>query len=91
MWFILIVTVVATQQDVDLSIHTSNSSQYHVYVVNLARRSDRLARLKKELPTEWAERCTFTTNWKGPLDGRNLTWTSLVDAGVNVYAGWELR
>jgi collagen beta-1,O-galactosyltransferase len=38
-----------------------------VFVVNLARREDRRARMEEILPASWD--VEFTTHWPGPLDG----------------------
>jgi hypothetical protein len=89
LFFVFVVSVSAT--DVDQSIHGGNTSLYHVYVVNLAHRGDRLAHIKKELPVKWMEHSSFTTHWEGPRDGRNMSLDTLEEAGVAMYAGWELR
>jgi collagen beta-1,O-galactosyltransferase len=39
----------------------------NVFVVNLARRPDRRARMKRILPRAWS--VEYTTHWDGPLDG----------------------
>lgn len=41
-----------------------------VFVVNLARRPDRRARMERILPRGWD--VEFTTDWPGPLDGAGI-------------------
>lgn len=41
-----------------------------VFVVNLARRPDRRARMERILPSGWD--VEFTTDWSGPLDGAHF-------------------
>ena len=42
----------------------------NVFVVNLARRPDRRARMERILPPSWD--VEFTTHWAGPLDGASI-------------------
>ena len=39
----------------------------NVFVVNLARRPDRRARMERILPPSWS--VEYTTHWPGPRDG----------------------
>jgi glycosyl transferase, family 25 len=42
----------------------------NVFVVNLARRPDRRARMERILPPSWD--VEYTTHWAGPLDGASI-------------------
>jgi collagen beta-1,O-galactosyltransferase len=55
------------------------------FVVNLARRPDRRARMERILPPEW--HAEFTTNWDGPLDGAAIRPGDLDDVAL---FDWEL-
>jgi collagen beta-1,O-galactosyltransferase len=52
----------------------------HVFVVNLARRPDRRARMEQLLPSSWA--VEYTTDWPGPLDGAAIVPADLADVGL---------
>jgi glycosyl transferase, family 25 len=57
----------------------------NVFVVNLARRSDRRARMQRLLPKTW--NVDYTTDWPGPLDGAHLEPGDL--DGVGLFP-WEI-
>jgi len=58
------------------------------FVVNLARRVDRLNRMKDILPSGLD--AEFTTHWEGPLDGKTLTLESLADLGYGLFP-WRIE
>ena len=51
-----------------------------VFVVNLARRPDRRARMERALPRSWA--VEYTTHWPGPLDGAGMHPADLHGLGL---------
>lgn len=60
-----------------------NASDLRVYVVNLRRRADRRARMTRVLPQ--ALSATFTSDWEGPFDGRELSIEALSNAGCELF------
>ena len=52
----------------------------NVFVVNLARRRDRRARMERILPPTW--RVEYTTHWPGPLDGAAIQPDDLQGFGL---------
>ena len=64
------------------------------FVVNLARRPDRRARMERILPQRW--QVEFTTHWPGPLDGATikpgeLGGLGLFDWQIESHNGWWNR
>lgn len=57
------------------------------YVVNLRRRSDRRDRIAATLPPQLS--VTFTSDWCGPFDGRDLTLPRLARAGYQLFP-WRI-
>lgn len=55
----------------------------HCYVVNLRRRRDRRERISSALPPELS--VTFTSDWCGLFDGRELTLQRLSRAGYRTF------
>jgi len=64
-----------------------NASDLRVYVVNLRRRADRRARMTRVLPQ--ALSATFTSDWEGPFDGRELSIETLSSAGYELFS-WQI-
>lgn len=58
----------------------------HVFVVNLARRPDRRARMERILPSTWA--VEYTTDWPGPRDGAAIGPGDLDGLGL---FDWEIE
>ena len=58
----------------------------NVFVVNLARRPDRLARMKRVVPSAW--NAEYTTYWPGPLDGASIKPGDLNGFGL---FPWEIE
>jgi glycosyl transferase family 25 len=58
----------------------------HTFVINLARRPDRRARMKAILPPGLEPQ--FTTLWPGPIDGATLVPEQL--AGVRLFPDWMI-
>jgi glycosyl transferase family 25 len=52
----------------------------NVFVVNLARRPDRRARMERILPPSWS--VEYTTHWPGPRDGAAIEPTDLGGLGL---------
>jgi glycosyl transferase, family 25 len=66
----------------------------NVFVVNLARRPDRRARMERILPPSWS--VEYTTHWPGPLDGAairraQLGGLGLFDWRIESSDGWWNR
>jgi len=60
-----------------------NACDLRVYVVNLRRRPDRRVRMTRVLPPGLP--ATFTSDWEGPFDGRDLSLESLSSAGYELF------
>ncbi|MDA0164460.1 glycosyltransferase family 25 protein [Solirubrobacter ginsenosidimutans] len=65
-----------------------------VFVVNLARRPDRRARMERILPRSWA--VEYTTHWPGPRDGAairpaHLRGFALFDWQIDSHNAWWNR
>lgn len=56
-----------------------------VYVVNLRRRPDRRARMEQILPRSW--QAQYTSDWDGPMDGRDIDPARL--PGYGLYS-WQI-
>jgi glycosyl transferase family 25 len=66
----------------------------NVFVVNLARRPDRRARMERILPRSWP--VEYTTRWPGPLDGAairpgDLGGLGLFDWRIESHNAWWNR
>lgn len=57
------------------------------YVINLPRRPDRRAGITRSLPPELP--VTFTSDWDGPFDGRQLTRHVIEQSGYTLFA-WQI-
>jgi collagen beta-1,O-galactosyltransferase len=57
----------------------------NVFVVNLARRPDRRARMERVLPRDWS--IEYTTDWPGPRDGASIVPADL--GGLGLFE-WEI-
>lgn len=65
---------------------------YHVFVINLKRRPDRLDAITKVLPDEWNKKTTFTTDWEGIVDGERIqSDADLRNEKISVYKNWEIK
>jgi collagen beta-1,O-galactosyltransferase len=58
------------------------------YVLNLARRPDRRARISQMLPPDLP--VFFTSDWIGPFDGKLLDRASIEEAGIGLFP-WEIQ
>lgn len=58
----------------------------NVFVVNLARRPDRRARMERVVPSAW--NAEYTTHWPGPLDGASIKPGDLNGFGL---FPWEIE
>jgi collagen beta-1,O-galactosyltransferase len=58
----------------------------NVFVVNLARRPDRRARMERILPPGWS--VEYTTHWPGPRDGAAIEPTDL--GGLGLF-DWQIE
>ncbi|RJQ77660.1 glycosyltransferase family 25 protein [Pseudonocardiaceae bacterium YIM PH 21723] len=63
------------------------AADLRTYVINLPRRPDRRAWISRTLPPEL--KVTFTSDWTGPYDGRDLTVEALHDAGYALFP-WQI-
>jgi hypothetical protein len=72
------------------SLDNVSTLKMKVFIVNLARRPDRLAAVKSGLPSEWLAGAEFTTHWPGPVDGSTIRGEAdLQAAGIALYDGWQ--
>ena len=55
----------------------------HIYVVNLKRRPDRRRRVESALPSKLS--VTYTSDWEGPFDGRELDVAALTELGYGLF------
>jgi collagen beta-1,O-galactosyltransferase len=60
----------------------------NVFVVNLARRPDRRARMERILPPAW--NAEYTTYWPGPLDGAAIAPGELDRLGFGLFP-WQIE
>ncbi len=58
------------------------------YLVNLRRRPDRRDRIAEILPPQLP--AIFTSDWRGPFDGRDLTLPRLADEGYRLFP-WRIE
>lgn len=64
------------------------ASDIRTYVVNLPRRADRRDRMRQILPSEL--NATYTCEWDGPFDGRDLRRADLERAGYRLFP-WQIE
>ncbi|MFF2142142.1 glycosyltransferase family 25 protein [Kitasatospora sp. NPDC058190] len=63
------------------------SADIRAYVVNLPRRADRRKQMEAQLPG--LLKATFTSDWTGPFDGRELNRHVLYQRGVALFP-WQI-
>lgn len=61
-------------------------TDFRLYVLNLARRPDRLERIRSTLPSGLP--VIFTTDWQGPFDGERLDQATLDSLGIGLFP-WQ--
>jgi glycosyl transferase family 25 len=64
------------------------TAELRTYVINLPRRPDRRAWMVRTLPTDLP--VTFTSDWTGLFDGRDLTRKQLELAGFKLFP-WQIE
>jgi glycosyl transferase, family 25 len=64
------------------------AADIRTYVINLCRRPDRRAWMVDSLPPELS--ATFTSDWDGPFDGRELRRADLEIAGYKLFP-WQIE